>query len=114
VSQRTTCRWAPAIPEALGDAVTEAELSGRAGTLDGLTEQACTLFTPVLPVTDEAFRRAPRLDASALGPNDRLHVGTCLVHDIDTIVSADSGSDGMRGLRRVDPLDRRGLRRLLT
>jgi hypothetical protein len=36
------------------------------------------------------------------------------VHDIDTIVSADSGSDGMRGLRRVDPLDRRALRQLLT
>jgi len=83
------------------------ELSGKAGRLDGLTERAYTLFTPLLPVTDDAFRLARSLEAPELGPNDRLHVGTCLVHEIDTVVSADLGFDGVRGIRRVDPLDGR-------
>lgn len=90
------------------------ELSGRAGKLDGLTERAYTLLAPLLPVTDEAFRSALSLDAPELGPNDRLHVGTCLTHGIEVVVSADRGFDQVRGVRRVDPLDRRALRRLLT
>ena len=89
------------------------ELSGRAGTLDGLTERAYTLFTPLLPVTDEAFRLALSLEAPALGSNDRLHAGTCLAHGIEVVVSADAGFDRVRGVRRVDPLDTRARRRLL-
>ena len=89
------------------------ELSGRAGALDGLTERAYTLFAPLLPVTDEAFRLALSLEAPALGPNDRLHVGTCLAHGIDIVASADAGFDRVRGVRRVDPLDTRARRRLL-
>jgi predicted nucleic acid-binding protein len=89
------------------------ELSGRAGRLDGLTEKAFTLFTPLLPVTDEAFRLALSLPAGRLGTNDRLHAGTCKAHGIDVVVSADTGFDGLRGIRRVDPLDRRATRRLL-
>jgi predicted nucleic acid-binding protein len=90
------------------------QLSGKAGNLDGLTRRAYLLLAPLLPVTDEAFRLALNLDAPQLGPNDRLHVGTCMVHELDVVVSADQGFDGVRGIRRVDPLDTRGRRRLLA
>jgi predicted nucleic acid-binding protein len=89
------------------------ERSGRLGHLDGLAERAYRLFSPLLPVTDEAFGRALLLDAPQLGANDRLHVGTCRVHGIESIVTADRGFDGVRGVRRVDPLDAGARRRLL-
>lgn len=89
------------------------ELSGRAGALDGLAQQVYTLFTPLLAVTDEAAQIALSLEAPKLGPNDRLHVGTCMAHGIDVVLTADQGFDGIRGLRRVDPLDARARRRLL-
>lgn len=89
------------------------ELSARAGPLDGLTEHLYQVLTPLLAVTDDAFRMALALDARALGPNDRLHAGTCVAHGIDTIVSADRAFDGLREIRRVDPLDAPALRRLL-
>jgi predicted nucleic acid-binding protein len=89
------------------------ERSGRAGRLDGLTRLTYTLFTPLLAVTDEAFRLALSIDASSpLSTNDRLHVGTCWAHEMGTIFSADRGFDRVRGLRRVDPLDRRARLRL--
>jgi len=90
------------------------ERSGRAGSLEGLAEHAYTIFTPLLPVTDEAFGLALSVGAKDLGPADRLHAGTCLAHRIDVIVSADSAFSGVRGLRRVDPLDARTLRRVLA
>jgi predicted nucleic acid-binding protein len=90
------------------------ERSGRAGQLHGLAAHAHTVFTPLLPVTDEAFRLALALRAPRLGPADRLHAGTCLAHGIDVIVSADSAFGGTPGLRRVDPLDTRAVRRLLS
>ncbi len=71
------------------------------------------LFTPLLSVTDEAFRLAFALEAPGLGSNDRLHVGTCMAHGIDTIVTTDSGFDRALGIQRIDPLDRRAIRRLL-
>jgi predicted nucleic acid-binding protein len=89
------------------------ERSGRLGPLDGLAERAHWIFTPLLPVTDEAFARALTIDAPGLGTNDRVHAGTCAVHEIDTIVTADRGFEAARGLRRVDPLDAAALRRLL-
>jgi predicted nucleic acid-binding protein len=90
------------------------ERSGRAGPLDGLAAQAYAVFRPLLPVTDDAFRLALSVRKPELGPADRLHVGTCRSSDVDTIVSADSGFAGLRGLRRVDPLDRAAVRRLLS
>jgi uncharacterized protein len=90
-----------------------AELSGRAGNLNGLTEHGYAIFSPLLPVTDEAFRLALSLDVAAIGPNDRLHVATCITHDIEVIVSADAQLDGVTGVRRVDPLNARARRRLL-
>ena len=90
------------------------ERSGRAGPLDGLAAHAYTIFTPLVPVTDEAFGLALSLRAKDLGPADRLHAGTCLAHRIDIIVSADSAFSGGRGLRRVDPLDAKALRNVLA
>jgi predicted nucleic acid-binding protein len=90
------------------------ERSGRAGRLDGLAAQGFAVFTPLVPVTDEAFRLALAVRRPRLGPADRLHVGTCRSSGIDTIVSADSAFDGLRGLRRVDPLDPSAVRRLLS
>ena len=89
------------------------ELSGRAGLLDGLTERAYTMFSPLLPVTDEAFRVALSVAASQIGANDRLHVGTCIVHGIDILVSADTGFDRVQGIRRIDPLDHEALAEVL-
>jgi predicted nucleic acid-binding protein len=89
------------------------ERSGRAGNLEGLTERAYTVMTPLLAVTDDAFRRALSLGPSRLGTNDRLHIGTCMAHGIDTIVSADRDFDAVAGLRRVDPLDGRARSGLL-
>ena len=89
------------------------ELSGRAGALDGLTAWLYAIFTPLLPVTDEAFRLALPLDAPGLGPNDRLHVGTCMAHGIETLVSADRAFDRLQQVRRVDPLDAQTIQRLL-
>jgi len=89
------------------------ELSGRAGRLDGLTERSYTLMTPLLAVTDAAFRLALSLEAGTLGANDRLHVATCLTHGMDTVLTADQEFEGLELVRRVDPLDDRRRRRLL-
>jgi len=89
------------------------ERSGRAGMLDGLAEHAYTVFSPLLPVTDHAIRAAFDFGASALGTNDRVHVGTCAFHGIESILTADSDYDGVREVRRIDPLDERARRLLL-
>jgi predicted nucleic acid-binding protein len=90
------------------------ERSGRAGAIDGLAAHAYTVFTPLLPVTDEAFALALSLRAKDLGPADRLHAGTCLDHAIDVVVSADTGFARSPGIHRVDPLDARALERILA
>jgi predicted nucleic acid-binding protein len=89
------------------------ELSGRGGDLDGLTHTAYAVFTPLLPVTDATVARALGLDLTGLGANDRIHVATCLENEIETIVSADTGFDAVKGVKRVDPLDGRAVGRLL-
>jgi predicted nucleic acid-binding protein len=90
------------------------ERSGRAGRLDGLAARAYAVFTPLVAVTDEAFRLALDARAPRLGPADRLHVGTCRSHDIGILVSADAAFGRIRGIRRVDPLDTNALDRLLS
>ena len=89
------------------------ELSGRAGDLDGVTARAYAALGPLLPVSDESFRRALALDAPSLGANDRLHVATCLTHGIDVVVTADKGFDAVSEVRRIDPLDGPALAALL-
>lgn len=90
------------------------ERSGRVGPLDGLAAHGYTVFTPLLAVTDQAFRLALTLGSPQLGPADRLHAGTCIAHGIDRVLTADTDFDGIRGLRRTDPSDARAVRRLLS
>lgn len=91
------------------------ELSGKAGDLTGLTQSAFTLFSPLLPVTDQAFSLAMGLQGTAnLGPNDRVHVGTCMAHDVGIILSADAAFDSVKGIRRIDPLDTTARQQLVT
>ena len=84
------------------------------GQLEGLVESAMTIFSPLLPVTEQALEQALSLEASKLGPNDRLHLGTCRMEDIRVIVSADRAFDGAPGIERVDPLDAGAIERLLS
>jgi len=81
------------------------ELSGRDKGIRGIAGVAYTMLAPLLPVTDAAMRTALELQKTALGANDRVHVGTCYAHGIGTIVTADRGFDMIEGLHRVDPLD---------
>jgi len=87
--------------------------SGRSG-LEGATRRTYALFSPLLPVTDEIVERALALDLPrSIGSNDRIHAATCLENRIRTILSGDKDFDHVRGLRRVDPLDDRAVKRLL-
>lgn len=90
------------------------ESSGRVAGVSGLTESAYALLSPLLPVTDEIFRRALALDFERAGSNDRVHAATCLANGVEVIVSADSHFDAAPGLRRVDPLSSKNVEGLLS
>lgn len=83
------------------------------GELEGLVESALTIFSPLLPVTEEALTQALALPESGLGPNDRLHVGTCRTEGIEAVLTADRAFDAVSGVERVDPLDPAAIDRLL-
>lgn len=89
------------------------ELSGRLGPAEGLALDATDLFAPLLPVRESTIRSAIDLRAAGLGANDRVHAAVCAENGIPVIVTADRGFDAVRGLKRVDPLNRRELERLL-
>ncbi|MDO8213774.1 type II toxin-antitoxin system VapC family toxin [Conexibacter sp. CPCC 206217] len=103
-------RTSPAVLEE----VWHIERRGRLGRLDGLTEQAHRIFSPLVPVTDEAFVLARGIDVPQLGTADRVHVGTCLAHGIETIVTADRGFGATRAIQRVDPGNARAVKKLLA
>ncbi|MBK5220400.1 MAG: type II toxin-antitoxin system VapC family toxin [Thermoleophilia bacterium] len=84
------------------------------GQLDSLVESALAIFSPLLPVTEEALVHALAIAAPSLGPNDRLHLGTCAAEGIDTILTADRAFEEVDGARRVDPLDPVAVERLLA
>lgn len=75
------------------------------GKPSGIVQAALEVFSPLLPVTEEALVHALSLPDSQLGPNDRLHLGTCAVNEIETVLTADRAFDGIDGIRRVDPFD---------
>lgn len=85
--------------------VLQVELRSTRLDLRGAAGVAYAMLTPLLPVTDDVMKLALALDTPALGANDRVHVATCRLNAIDTIVSADRSFDSVRGFRRVDPLD---------
>jgi predicted nucleic acid-binding protein len=90
------------------------ELSGRIPELIGGTEAIFTLLRPVLSVTEKILAAALDVGVSGLGANARVHVATCQLNGIGTILSADKGFDGVPGLRRVDPADLPEVRTLLA
>jgi predicted nucleic acid-binding protein len=90
------------------------ELSGRVPGLEGVADAAFTLMRPVLAVTDEVVATAFSLKAGKLGANDRIHLATCLVNGISTVLTADRGFDDVPGIRRVDPADLAEVRTLLA
>lgn len=77
------------------------ELRGRIPR--GVAQDAFTLLRPLLEVTDAAVATALALDTTGLGAADRLHVGVCRAHGIETIATADRAFDGIAGLHRLDP-----------
>jgi predicted nucleic acid-binding protein len=79
-----------------------------------MVENSLAIFSPLLPVTQNALTEALALGAPSLEPNDRLHLGTCAAHDIEVVFSADRGFDGISGVARVDPLDAGAVERLLA
>lgn len=90
------------------------ELRGRPRLPAGTAQDALTVFTPVLPLTEEIVRLAMTLEVKGLGSNDRIHVATCQAARIDTIVTADAAFDEVDGLRRVDPGDHAAMEALLS
>lgn len=70
-----------------------------------LAQDVMDMFAPVLPVTHAVMRlvpmlgdRYPRLDS-----RDLVHVATCIVEGIDTIITPDTGFDQVTEIRRIDP-----------
>ncbi|MGI8461935.1 MAG: type II toxin-antitoxin system VapC family toxin [Solirubrobacterales bacterium] len=90
------------------------ELSGRIERVAGLTNRTAKALSPLLPLSEVALRHALELPGSTAGSYDRLHVGTCLEHGIETIVSADRALDDFEEVRRVDPLDAKAVAELLA
>ena len=70
-----------------------------------LARDVMDTFAPVLPVTHAVMRRVavlatryPRLES-----RDLVHVATCIVEGIETIITPDAGFDVVTEVRRVDP-----------
>lgn len=72
---------------------------------EALASEVMNTFAPVLPVTHAVMRRVavlaeryPQLDT-----RDLVHVATCIVEGIETIISPDAGLDQVTEIRRIDP-----------
>jgi predicted nucleic acid-binding protein len=103
-------RTSPAVLEEVWDVERRRGLLG----LEGLTERLYRGLGPLLAITDSVFALALTIDAPGAGTNDRIHIATCLANDIALIASADRGLDGVEGVERIDPCDRRAVGRMLA
>jgi predicted nucleic acid-binding protein len=77
-----------------------------------VAQDVMDMFAPVLPVTHAVMRRVgvlaeryPHLDT-----RDLVHVATCIVEGIETIISPDAGLDQVTEVRRIDPREFAGAR----
>lgn len=84
------------------------------GKLNGLVGDTMTIFSPLLTVTEDALAHALSMPASRLGAKDRLHIGTCVTHEIEAVFTADRAFDGVKGIRRIDPFDAAAVEELLV
>ena len=78
---------------------------GRAQRGAAMATHVMDAFAPVLPLTHAVMRRLPILVRRypSLTARDLIHVATCLVEGIDTIISPDTGFDQVAEIRRRDP-----------
>lgn len=106
-------RLAARMSTAVLEEIWHLELRGRPPLRSGIARKTHSLFSPLLPVTDEIVQRALDLQVTGLGSNDRIHAATCMEAGIGTILTADVAFDGVAGLRRVDPADRGAVQGLL-
>lgn len=80
---------------------------GRPDLAIGLASRTMDTFAPVVPITHALMRRVPALAERYpdLAARDLVHVATCIHEGIDEIVSTDRGFDGVREIRRIDPME---------
>jgi predicted nucleic acid-binding protein len=82
--------------------------------LADIVEAGLKIFSPLLPVTEDALVHALSMPDSKLDPKDRLHAGTCATHKIETVFTADRAFDEVKGIHRVDPFDDAAVEQLLA
>jgi predicted nucleic acid-binding protein len=78
---------------------------GRRDIAVEMANAALDLFAPVLPITDVIMRRVSGLAADHVGSSarDLVHAATCLVGNLEAIVSPDVAFDSVPGLARIAP-----------
>lgn len=84
------------------------------GRLNSVVGNALAIFSPLLPVTEDALAHARSMPDSRLDTKDRLHVGICATHEINAVLTADRAFDNVKGIRRVDPFDFAAVEELLA
>ena len=78
---------------------------GRSDIGIALATDIMNTFAPVLPVTHAVMRRTVLLGDRypRLSSRDLVHVATCIIEGIETIITPDSGFDAVTEVRRIDP-----------
>jgi uncharacterized protein len=70
-----------------------------------LAKDVMDSFAPVLPVTHAVMRRVSVLADRypSLSSRDLVHVATCIIEGIESIITPDLGFDQVTEVRRLDP-----------
>lgn len=78
---------------------------GRPDLARALSQDVMDTFAPLLPVTHAVMRRVSVLSDRypSLSSRDLVHVATCIVEGIETIITPDAGFDRVSEIRRIDP-----------
>lgn len=80
---------------------------GRPDLARSLALDVMDTFAPLLPVTHAVMRRVSILADRypSLSSRDLVHVATCIVEGIETIITPDAGFDQVTEIDRIDPRD---------
>jgi predicted nucleic acid-binding protein len=72
-----------------------------------MANHALDVFAPVLPVTHDVMQRTVDLleRYQTVQSRDLVHVATCLVNGIDSIISPDTDFDAIAEITRIAPED---------
>jgi predicted nucleic acid-binding protein len=78
---------------------------GRPDLARALSQDVMDTFAPLLPVTHAVMRRVSVLvdRYPSLSSRDLVHVATCIIEGIETIITPDAGFDQVTEIRRIDP-----------